>query len=112
MSLRTDYTGSFDAKLAQAREAGRDFIIVTNLAAITTEMAAASAQGKRVFTLNYSVSYQPSDLRLLGPLWEAFKSGLYEGLHSEDVMGNEVTPVLNTSDTLSTSIDLKFDFCG
>ena len=68
MSLRTDFTGALDTKLAEARQAGYDFIKVTNLASITSGMATAAAQGKKQFTLNYSVSYQPSDLRLLGNL--------------------------------------------
>ena len=112
MSLRTGYTGATDAKLALARQAGYDFIIVTNLAQITTDMAAAAAQGKRKFTLNYTASFQPQDLRLEGPLWDAYQSGIYEGLTTEDIMQNEVTVVLNTSDTVSTSVDLVFDFCG
>ena len=112
MSLRTGYTGSMDAKLAQARQAGHDFIAVTNLAQITVDMAASAAQGKRTFTLNYSASFQPDDLRLEGPLWEAYQSGVSEGLTAEDIMQNEVSVVLNTSDTVSTSIDLVFNFCG
>jgi hypothetical protein len=112
MSLRTDYTGSLDTKLAEARQAGRDFVLVTNLAAITSGMASAAAQGKKAFNLNFGVSYQPQDLRLEGPLWKAYSSGILEGLASEDVMNNEVTVKLNTSDSLNTSIDLDFDFCG
>lgn len=112
MSLRTDFTGGLDTKLAEARQAGYDFVKVTNLADITTDMASAADQGKKQFTLNYSVTYQASDLRLLGDLWRAFQTGITEGLASEDVMLNEVTVSLNTSDSLNTSIDLKFDFCG
>ena len=112
MSLRTDFTGAFDTKLAQARQAGYDFITVTNLANITTGMATAAGQGKRKFTLNYTVTYQPQDLRLLGPLWNAFKSGIIQGLAEEDIMVNEASVALNTSDSLTTSIDLLFDFCG
>ena len=112
MSLRTDYTGAFDTGLAEARAAGSDFVLVTNLASITSDMALAADQGKREFTLNYTVTYQPSDLRLLGPLWRAFQTGVTEGLASEDLMLNEVTVSLNTSDSLSTSVDLIFDFCG
>jgi hypothetical protein len=73
-------------------------------------MAAAAARGQKKFTVNYSVSYQPADLRLLGPLWEAYKTGVLQALAAEDLMGNEVTVSLNTADTLATSIDLKFQF--
>jgi hypothetical protein len=112
MSLRTDFTGSTDAKLAQARQAGHDWVTIDNLAQIQTDMAIAAGQGKRVFTLNYTATFQPSDLRLEGPLWDAYQSGISEGLTSEDIMQNEVTIKLNTSDTLGTSVDLDFDFCG
>ena len=112
MSLRTDFTGAFDTKLAEAREAGYDFIKITNIAAITTAMATVAGQGKKQFTLNYTVTYQPADLRLKGDLWRAYQTGVTEGLASEDLMLNEVTVSLNTSDSLSTSVDLIFDFCG
>jgi len=112
MSLRTDFTGAFDTKLAEARAAGLTFVTTTNLAAITAGMAVAAGQGKKQFTLNYSVSYQPSDLRLLGDLWRAFQTGITQGFASEDLMINEVTVKLNTADSLSTSVDLAFDFCG
>ena|SRR5687768_15848492 len=110
MSLRTDFTGALDTKLAEARQSGYDFIKVTNLATITSEMADAAAQGKKIFTLSYTVSYQPSDLRLLGPLWNAFKSGLIQALSSEDVMVNETSVSLNTNDSLTTKIDISFTF--
>jgi hypothetical protein len=110
MSFRTTYTGALDTKLAQARQAGSDFISVTNAAAITTGLTDAANKGQKKFTLNYSVSYQPSDLRLLGPLWEAFKTGVEQALASQDIMGNEVTVALNTTDNLSTTVDLKFTF--
>jgi hypothetical protein len=101
-----------DTKLAQARQAGYDFIKVDNLASITTGLSTAAGQGKKKFTLTYAVTFQPQDLRLEGPLWEAYKTGILEGLSSEDIMGNEVAVKLNTADTLSTSVDLDFDFCG
>jgi hypothetical protein len=110
MSLRLTYTGALDTKLAQARAAGSDFVAVDNLAAITTGLSSAVAKGQKKFKLNYTVSFQPADLRLLGPLWEAFKSGVEQGLAVQDIMGNEVVVTLNTSDQLSTSIDLSFSF--
>lgn len=110
MSLRTTYSGALDAKLAEARDSGYDAVLVTNLAAITAAMTAAANAGKKKFTVNFSVSYQPADLRLLGPLWEAYKTGVIQALASEDLMVNEVVVVLNTSDQLNTSIDLKFTF--
>jgi hypothetical protein len=110
MTLRTTYTGSLDTKLAEARTAGLAFVAVDNLAAITTGLTAAAGRGQKKFTLNYVASYQPSDLRLLGPLYEAFKTGIEQGLAAENIMGNEVTVKLNTSDNLATTVDLMFQF--
>ena len=110
MSLRTNYTGALDTKLAEARTAGSDTILVTNLAAITTAMAAAAAKGQKKFTVNIGVSYQAADLRALGPLWSAFQSGVFQAMASQDVTNNEVAVALNTSDQLNTSLDLKFQF--
>jgi len=110
MSLRTTYTGALDTKLAEARAAGRAWVVTDNLAAITSGLTAAAGKGQKKFTLNYAVTYQPADLRALGPLWEAYKSGILEGMASENLMGNEVVVKLNTSDQLSTTIDLSFSF--
>lgn len=110
MSLRTAYTGALDTKLAEARTSGRDFIIVTNLSAINTELTTNAGKGIKKFTYSITVSYQPSDLRLVGPLWEAFKTGVLEGLAQQDIMGNEVLVSLNATDSLTTKIDLKFSF--
>lgn len=110
MSLRTDYTGALDTKLAEARAAGLSFISVTNLADLTTQMTAQADKGVKTFTVNYTLTYQPDDLRLGGCLWEAWKSGVLQALHAEDVMGNEVAVALNTSDSVVTSMDLNFTF--
>jgi hypothetical protein len=110
MSLRTDYTGTLDTKLAEARAAGLSFVTVDNLADITTQMAAQANKGVKSFTLTFTVTYQPEDLKLLGPLWSAFQSGVLQGLHSEDIMANEVAVSLNTSDTVTTRVDLAFTF--
>lgn len=110
MSLRTNYTGVLDSKLSEARAAGNTFIVTTNLASITSDMAIEAGKGKKSFTLSYSVSYQTDDLRLKGPLWEAFKSGISQGLSSEDIMGNETVIALDDSDTSITRIKLTFSF--
>lgn len=110
MSLRTTFTGAINTKLAEARDSGNDSILVDNLTAITTAMTNAANQGKTKFTVNIAVTYQPADLRLLGALWSAYQTGVLEALASQDIMNNEVIVALNTSDQLSTSLDLKFDF--
>ena len=110
MSLRTNYTGTLDTKLAEARAAGLTAVATTNLAAITSTLQAAANRGQKSFTANFTATYQPADLRLLGPLWEAYRTGVIQALSDEDIMGNEVTVSLNTSDQLATSIDIKFKF--
>lgn len=110
MSLRTSYTGALDTKLAEARADGKDWVLTDNLAGITSGLTAAANRGQRKFTLTFAATYQPADLRLQGPLWEAYKSGILEGLASQDIMGNEVVVKLNTADQLATNIDLQFSF--
>jgi hypothetical protein len=73
-------------------------------------MTAAANSGIREFTFNAGATFQPVDLRLEGALWEAHKSGILQALAEEDIMGNEVTIELNTSDQQSTSIDINFSF--
>lgn len=110
MSLRTDYTGTLDSKLAQARAAGLTAVSTTNLVAIAAALTTAADRGQKSFTVNFIATYQPADLRLLGPLWEAYKTGIMQALAVEDIMANEAVISLNTSDQLSTSINLKFQF--
>lgn len=115
MSLRTDYTGALDSKLAEARAAGRNVVIDASnepnpVAGFSTALVAAANQGKKEFTYTVSVGYQPQDLRLEGPLWFAFRSGVLQGLLEQDIMLNEADVKLNTSDQLSTSIDINFTF--
>jgi len=110
MSLRTTYTGALDTKLAEARDAGRTWVLTTNLADITTEMTSAANSGIKEFTYTQGATYQTADLKLLGCLWEAHKTGILQGLAEEDLMGNEVTVSLNTADLATVKIDLKFKF--
>lgn len=110
MSLRSDFTGSFNSKIAEATQSGYTLIKVDLISSIQTEMSSAASQGKRQFTLNYGVSYQPQDLRLDGPLWSAYKTGILQAFASEDISISEVSVSLNTLDTVSTSIDLTFSF--
>jgi hypothetical protein len=110
MSLRTNYTGALDTALGTARLAGYTLIHTTVNGLVASTMAAQAAKGNKTFTFTTTVSFQPADLRLLGDLWEAYKSGVMEALHSDDIMDNEVDVALNTSDQTTTSIDLNFHF--
>ena len=73
-------------------------------------MAAAAAKGLQVFTHTWTISFQPQDIKLAGNLWEAYKSGIEEGLASQDIVGNEVTVALNLTDTVNVQVDLNFSF--
>lgn len=110
MSLRTTYTGAYDSKVAQARQTGNNDILITNLAALTTAITNAANQGLSKFSWDYIVSYQPSDIRLKGNLWEAYKTGVMQALASENIMFNEVTVSLDLSDDTDTLVVLSFTF--
>lgn len=110
MSLRTTYTGAYDTKVAQARLAGYDAILTTNLVALTTAMTNAANQGLSTFAYNYVASYQPTDLRLKGNLWEAYRTGILQALASENIMFNEVAVTIDLSDSIITTIVLSFIF--
>ena len=110
MSLRTDYTGALDTALASARAAGNTSVTVTNLAAIMAGMTAAAATGSKTFTVTLTATFQPVDLRSEGPLWLAYKSGILQGLASEDLMEGDVTVAIDLSDTVTTSVSLSFTF--
>ncbi len=110
MSLRTTYTGAYDTKVAQARLAGYDAILTTNLVSLTTAMTNAANQGLSTFAYNYIASYQPTDLRLKGNLWEAYRTGILQALASENIMFNEVAVTLDLSDSVNTTVVLSFIF--
>jgi len=110
MSLRTDYTGAIDSALAAARTAGNALIVTDSLAAITAAMIAAANTGTKTFTVSLTATYQPIPLRTQGPLWLAYKSGIIEGLASQDLMEGDVAVVIDLSDTVTTSVSLNFTF--
>ncbi len=110
MTLRTDYNGALDTALLASRAAGKTWVITTNSAAITTALVAAGTAGKKVFTFTAGADFQPADLKLLGTLFEAHKTGILQGLAEQDVMNNEVTVSLNTAYASTVKIDLYFTF--
>ena len=99
-----------DTALAAARDAGYQQVTVTAVATISSALVIAAGKGQKVFTVNISLSYDPADLRLEGPKWDAYQSGVAQGLAENDIMANEYAIVLNTSDSVSTSMDLNFSF--
>ena len=110
MSLRTDFSGTRDIKIAEARVAGRTWVVTDNITSLQTEMAAAANQGSKSFKIELPVNYQTQDLRVLGPLWGAFKTGVVEGFADQDIMMDESEISLNTDDNVNTFITIDFNF--
>ena len=113
MSLRTSYSGPLAVALDAARVAG--LAIVESApgvpqTALVNAMVAAANRGEAAFTYTAGVNFQPDDLRMMGPLWYAFQTGVYQALANEDIMLNEVDVDLNTSDQIMTQVDIRFDF--
>lgn len=109
MSLRTSYIGSFGSALVTAKTAGKT-LITANSATITTEMTNAAAAGKSSFDVSLVATFQPDDLRLGGNLWEAFATGIEEQLAVEEIMRNEFSLELDTSDTMTLTVVISFSF--
>ena len=117
MSLRTTYTGAFDSKLSEAIAEGRKNIIpdpvgapTTPAAALSNAMTTAANSGQKTFTYTITAAYQPTDLRDEGPLWEAYRTGIREGLAVQDIMDTEYAIVLDTSDALTLYVNINFSF--
>jgi len=112
MSLKTDYlngsTGFYE-QMDDVFTQGEGWI-TTNLAAISTALQTNAAKGQKIFTVNLAVAFEPTNLRLLGPHWKSFQSGVQSGLAAQQIYNYEVVVDLNTSDSMNTSIDLKFTF--
>jgi len=112
MSLKTDYLDGINGltqKMIDVFTAGQSYV-ATNLAALTTALQAAAAQGKTKFTVTLPVSFEPANLRLKGQHYQAFRSGCLHRLGTEDIFQFEVDVVLNTSDLSNTQIDFNFNF--
>ncbi len=109
MTLKSTFAGGLSSALSTAHAAGLAWV-VSNTAAISALMVTASASGKKTFTVTLPTSFQPADLRLLGPLWFAYQTGVQQGLAVEEIYNSEVTVNLNTADQVTTSIDLVFTF--
>ena len=62
-TLRIGYMGAIGNQYAQARQAGYDLIAVANLASLMSQMATAASHGQRKFTISFTATYQPADLR-------------------------------------------------
>lgn len=112
MSLKTDYLNGPNGFYEQMDDvfAQGGTWVTSNLAAISSALQSNAAQGKKSFTVTLAVAFEPSNLRLKGYHWKSFQAGIVSALAAEGVYSYEVAVELNTSDALSTSIDLNFTF--
>lgn len=124
MSLRDAYfegvTG-LQAKLEAAHDAGVDWVgtvasgpvYTGQYEAIETGLEENAAKGLTTFTVSIETSYLPAALRGNkgdNLILKAYLSGITEALSSNLIYDHECTPTLNTSDTVTTKIDLNFNF--
>lgn len=109
MTIKSDTFPSLNSSMLTVCNAGKTWI-QSNKAAITSGALAKIQQGYKSFTINLPVTFEPNNLRLNNFHQKAFFSGIMSELIAEEVMTYECTPVLNTSDNLSTTIDLNFNF--
>ncbi|CAB4124759.1 hypothetical protein UFOVP53_28 [uncultured Caudovirales phage] len=111
MSLKTDYlqgaTGLTTQMLA-VFTSGEAFI-TNNLVTLTTEMQTAAAAGITKFTVSIVAPVSGHNLRLKGTYMNTYFAGIRSALMAEEIYDYEVSVVLNTSDTVDTSIDLNFN---
>jgi hypothetical protein len=116
MSLKTDYfdgaTG-LQSKCNDAFDAGVTFVATDNLAAISTALINAAANGTTKFTVTLATTYNPGILRGNkgnNLILKAYLAGIQKGLADQEVYNYECTPALNVADSVDTKIDLNFNF--
>ena len=120
MSLRGQYfegaTG-VTQKMQDAHDAGVVLVGtgtgVGQWDAITAGLQANAAAGLKKFTVTIPTTYLPATLRGNkgdNLILKAYLSGITEQLSNQLIYDFECTPVLNTSDSVDTKIDLNFSF--
>jgi hypothetical protein len=120
MSLRAQYFDSstgLTAKLQAAHDAGVVLVGtgtgVGQWDAITAGLQLNAAAGLKTFTITIPTTYLPAALRGNkgnNLIVKAYFSGIVEQLSDQLIYNFECTPVLNTSDTVDTKVDLNFTF--
>ena len=117
MSLREDYsgdcTGGFHDDMSTVFQAGADFIGTeiapgTAYASLSTALANAAAAGTKVFSVTVETSFEVNNLRLNGVHQQSYFAGIISALAAEGIYSMYVSLSLNTTDTLTTSVDFKF----
>lgn len=120
MALRDQYyagaTG-LTQKLDDAHDAGVALVGtgtgVGQWDAISTGLMTNAAAGLKEFTVTIPTTYLPAALRGNkgdNLILKAFLSGITEQLSVQNIYNFECTPALNTDDSVTTSIDLNFNF--
>lgn len=120
MSLRDQYfegSTGLAQKLKDAHDAGVVLVGtgtgVGQWDAITAGLQLNAAAGLKTFTIKVPTTYLPAALRGNkgnNLILKAYVSGIVEQLSNQLIYAFECSPVLNTSDTVNTSIDLNFTF--
>lgn len=88
---------------------GQTFVS-TNLTFLSNALLNAAANGQRTFTVNIITAQSPTALKLNGNYLQAYLAGISSGLELQEILPYECTPTLNTSDSLTVSIDFNFTF--
>jgi hypothetical protein len=115
MSLKYDFYDGTTGLLQQcdaAFAAGQGFV-TSNLTAISNDLKSQAAQGLTTFTLTYLTTFNPSILRgnkSNNLILKSYLAGIQDGLAAQSIYSFEVTPALDVSDSVNTSIDLNFNF--
>lgn len=112
MSLKTDYldgANGFTQKMMDVFSAGKAFVVASSTV-LTNALQTAASKGQRKFTVSIETTFEPANLRLNGLHLSTYIAGIKAGLADEDIYEYEVTVVLNTSLTTTTSIDFNFSF--
>jgi len=111
MTLKTDYldgaTGLTE-KMQAVFDAGILFVSTTNNAAIQANLFAAASSGKSSFTSTHQTSFETVNLRLEGTHMNTYFAGIIKGFADEGIYSYEVSPSLDTTDTVDTFVILAF----
>lgn len=81
--------------------------------AIQTGLQNNAALGNTTFTVTIVTTYLPASLRNNkgdNLILKSYLAGVSAGLAASSIFNYECIPTLNTSDTVTTSIDLNFTF--
>lgn len=110
MTLRTDY--NFNTTMNTAYALGLSLLTVGSPAYTTLSagLAAASSQGKEIFTININHNSTSSILELKNAYWDSYVTGIEAALASEGIFNREVAVSLNTSVVGTATLDFNFSF--